>query len=32
MKPIITVFACSPDEGAGMARDMRVRWALEEVG
>jgi len=32
MKPTITVFECSPDEGAGMARDMRVRWALEEVG
>jgi glutathione S-transferase len=32
MEPIITVFECSPDEGAGMARDMRVRWALEEVG
>ena len=22
----------SPDEGQGLARDMRVRWALEEVG
>ena len=32
MKPTITVFECSPDEGTGMARDMRVRWALEEVG
>ena len=32
VKPTITVFECSPDEGAGMARDMRVRWALEEVG
>ena len=30
-KPIITVFKNSPDEGAGLARDMRVRWALEEV-
>jgi glutathione S-transferase len=28
----ITAFADSPDQGAGMARDMRVRWALEEVG
>lgn len=28
----ITAFADSPDEGRGMARDMRVRWALEEVG
>jgi glutathione S-transferase len=32
MKPIITAFAQSPDRGAGQARDMRVRWALEEVG
>jgi len=32
MKPVITAFACSPDEGQGLARDMRVRWALEEVG
>jgi glutathione S-transferase len=31
MKPTITVFECSPDDGKGMARDMRVRWALEEV-
>lgn len=30
--PIITVFARSPDGGKGMARDMPVRWALEEVG
>lgn len=30
--PIITAFAASPDEGRGLARDMRVRWALEEVG
>lgn len=28
----ITAFEVSPDQGAGMARDMRVRWALEEVG
>lgn len=28
----ITAFADSPDEGRGLARDMRVRWALEEVG
>lgn len=32
MTPVITVFAASPDEGRGLARDMRVRWALEEVG
>jgi glutathione S-transferase len=30
--PVITVFECSPDRGRGLARDMRVRWALEEVG
>ncbi|QRM53820.1 glutathione S-transferase family protein [Sinorhizobium sp. BG8] len=28
----ITVFERSPDGGKGLARDMRVRWALEEVG
>ena len=32
MPPIITAFASSPDRGRGLARDMRVRWALEEVG
>jgi glutathione S-transferase len=32
MNPIITAFERSPDRGAGQARDMRVRWALEEVG
>jgi glutathione S-transferase len=32
MKPIITAFAQSPDRGKGLARDMPVRWALEEVG
>jgi glutathione S-transferase len=32
MTPIITAFEASPDEGQGQARDMRVRWALEEVG
>ena len=30
--PTITAFERSPDRGAGLARDMRVRWALEEVG
>jgi len=30
--PIITAFERSPDDGKGLARDMRVRWALEEVG
>lgn len=32
MPPIITAFARSPDGGRGLARDMRVRWALEETG
>ena len=32
MTPIITVFESSPDRGQGMARDMPVRWAFEEVG
>ena len=32
MIPLITAFAASPDRGRGQARDMRVRWALEEVG
>lgn len=30
--PTITAFKASPDKGAGLARDMRIRWALEEVG
>ncbi|MBR0912045.1 glutathione S-transferase family protein [Bradyrhizobium japonicum] len=30
--PTITAFENSPDRGKGQARDMRVRWALEEVG
>jgi glutathione S-transferase len=30
-KPTITAFEESPDQGKGQARDMRVRWALEEV-
>jgi glutathione S-transferase len=30
--PTITAFARSPDRGKGLARDMCVRWALEEVG
>ncbi|WP_414554600.1 glutathione S-transferase family protein [Stenotrophomonas forensis] len=32
MCPILTAFATSPDRGQGLARDMRVRWALEELG
>ncbi|MDN3919537.1 glutathione S-transferase family protein [Roseateles violae] len=30
--PVLTAFEQSPDGGRGLARDMRVRWALEEVG
>src|SRR5471032_897565 len=30
--PVITVFERSPDRGRGLARDMCVRWALEEAG
>ena len=32
MIPTVTAFERSPDGGKGLARDMRVRWALEEVG
>jgi glutathione S-transferase len=32
MIPTITAFKASPDRGQGLARDTRVRWALEEVG
>ena len=32
MIPTITAFERSPDRGKGLARDMRVRWALEEAG
>lgn len=32
MTPTITAFERSPDRGRGLARDMRIRWALEEVG
>lgn len=28
----LTVFEASPDRGRGLARDMPVRWALEELG
>lgn len=31
MNPTISAFKNSPDGGKGQARDMRVRWALEEV-
>jgi glutathione S-transferase len=32
MIPTIKAFERSPDGGKGQARDMRVRWAFEEVG
>ena len=32
MIPTITAFEQSPDRGQALARDMPVRWALEEVG
>jgi glutathione S-transferase len=32
MSIVITAFERSPDGGMGLARDTRVRWALEEVG
>lgn len=32
MTPTITALERSPDGGKGLARDTRVRWALEEVG
>lgn len=32
MTATITAFENSPDRGRGLARDMTVRWALEEVG
>lgn len=32
MIPTISAFEQSPDRGQGLARDTRVRWALEEVG
>lgn len=32
MTPTITAFERSPDGGKGLSRDVRVRWAFEEVG
>jgi glutathione S-transferase len=32
MTVTLTVLERSPDRGRGLARDMRVRWALEEAG
>ncbi|HEV7658898.1 MAG TPA: glutathione S-transferase family protein [Allosphingosinicella sp.] len=31
-KPLLTAYNWAPDEGRGLVRDMRVRWALEEAG
>lgn len=31
-RPIVTGYDWAPDDGRGLVRDMRVRWALEEVG
>lgn len=31
-RPTIRAFEASPDRGRGLARDMPVRWAFEEVG
>lgn len=31
-KPLVTGYDWAPDDGKGVVRDMRVRWALEEVG
>ncbi len=31
-RPTIRAFESSPDRGRGLARDMSVRWAFEEVG
>ncbi len=32
MEPTLSIFDNSPDGGRGLARDMPVRWALEEAG
>lgn len=32
VRPIITAFERPPDEGKGLARDMRVSWAFDEFG
>jgi glutathione S-transferase len=31
-RPLVTGYNWAPDRGMGLVRDMRVRWALEEVG
>jgi glutathione S-transferase len=32
MPIMLTAFEAAPDRGRGLARDMQVRWALEELG
>ena len=32
VNPTLTAFEHSPDQGRGLARDLPVRWALEEAG
>ncbi|WP_259466813.1 hypothetical protein [Sphingomonas sp. PP-CE-3A-406] len=32
MRPIITAYDWVPDFAKGQVRDLRVRWALEQVG
>lgn len=32
MRGVFAAFAAAPDRGRGLARDFRVRWALEELG
>ena len=32
MTPVITAFDWVPEFAKGQVRDLRVRWALEEVG
>ncbi len=32
MRGVLAAFSDSPDRGRGLARDFRVRWALEELG
>ena len=31
-RPVVTAFGWVPDFARGLVRDLRVRWALEEIG
>ena len=31
-RPVVTAFDWVPDFARGLVRDLRVRWALEEIG